>query len=323
MKIFKFLGWPLIISIFLFPLVSNAFGLPFGGKIIFKQYCPCSGNWLISYLPTTATMPKLLSYRPGISTLYEYKSLEPGMQILGTTISPDVCLTAIFCIPNPLQAVLGVPFLIKMVGTSGLGHSAGSGSNTSTGGSNNSGTNPSNQTNPANPTNPNNQNQPNQPNGPSTGGGTNNNAELNTAQNEAQNRQTLADNGINVVSSGNCSDCSNSRCTCVGGTSQNALDGVTGLKQQCPGCQVTVNGSTETGHHDGCVGNCVDLGHNANLDSYIVNNAQNTTPVYNGGTFVGNRYTLPDGTTYLDEHAGAYGATTGSHWHVDYSSRKI
>lgn len=65
-------------------------------------------------------MPLALSFRYGISTLYEYKSLEIGQEILGITLSPDVCLihAGSICIPHP--AALGnIPWLIKMVGTSG------------------------------------------------------------------------------------------------------------------------------------------------------------------------------------------------------------
>jgi GH24 family phage-related lysozyme (muramidase) len=152
MKILKVVCLLTMVSVFLFPLASYAqIFLPFGGKIVYKEFCPCSGNWLISYIPVKETMPKLLTYRPGISTMYEYRTLEPGMEILGLTATPDVCLTIIFCIPHPLQATLGVPFLIKMVGTSGIGHTTTNpnapNSSTSGNGTNNNSNNPANNNN--------------------------------------------------------------------------------------------------------------------------------------------------------------------------------
>jgi len=284
--------------------------IPFGGVV--ETVIPCTCNWMlgdfsfyIQHLPVAGT-PNLI-FKVGVSRLYSYYLLLPGEWILGNTLGVSSCWVGFipFCVPAGAGGAVAP--LISIVGTSGLpGATSGL-----LGGLGNGQTAPINQTSP----------------GPASGvsgtGGVNNNAELNTPENEAQNRKIFGQNGINVVSSANCSDCSNNRCTCVGGMSQSAVDGVVGIREDCPSCQVTINGATEAGHHEGCQGNCVDLKHETNLDAYIINNAQSTQPVYNKkGVFVGNRYTMANGDTYLAEGAGSYGATTGAHWHVQYGPRQ-
>jgi hypothetical protein len=115
----------LLFATFLFVapfFVLRAQVIPFGGKILYTDFCTCSENVLIVYLPVRSFMPKVLSCRDVASTVYSYAlschTLRVGQQILGTTISPDVCLTGSHCHPHPVQAAMGLPWLIKLMGTS-------------------------------------------------------------------------------------------------------------------------------------------------------------------------------------------------------------
>ena len=61
--------------------------------------------------------------------------------------------------------------------------------------------------------------------------------------------------GINVSSTGNCSDANNSRCTSLDGIKQTTLDALIAIKKDCEStaqqCPITVTGGTETGHAGG------------------------------------------------------------------------
>lgn len=127
-----------LLFLFLLTLISPGHSFaqvrPFGGRILYTDYCTCSGmNKIILYLPVSGNMPKVLSFRLPASRLFAYSNLEPGAEILGTTASPDACMMyhGNHCRPHPLVDVYGLPWLISLVGTSGLGGSSGSGSGTS------------------------------------------------------------------------------------------------------------------------------------------------------------------------------------------------
>ncbi len=288
----------LLFSVFLcFGMPKISYGWePFGGMIVNVTKCECSNNEMVFH--TQAAGPSPVMYQPGVSKLYEFKKIEVGEWFLGN-VSIDVpCIKQM----GPICVSVGSYPLIIMTGTSGSQ------------GDSSSGANPVGSTPTPTPTTP-----PTPPgttpgNTP-TGGGVNNNANENTPANETQNRQTLSQNGIGVYSSGNCSDCANPSCTCVGGLSDSSMNGVTNLRQQS-GSPVTVTGGTEGGHHRGCSGNCVDINHDPSLDNYIQTNAQSTT-----NTQYGTRYNMADGTTYLFENAGATPMTTGSHIHAEYGPR--
>ncbi len=287
----------LLVLFGLVPKLSVAQGMfiPFGGKTTDVEYCNCSQNWLIKYNKTSSFMPDNLSFQEGVSTLYAYYQIYmSGNEILGITMSPDTCVKGSHC--HSVTPTM----LIKMVGTSGTG--AGSVDNGGGG-----------QTNPK-PTSGAGKPPTDGSGGTSTGGGTNNNANLNTSANESANRQALAADGVNVTSSGNCQDCSVKTCTCVGGMSQSAMTDAENVKQQCPSCQVDVTGSTETGHHNGCAGDCFDLQRGSGsgytqLDSTIQGydrvtngtaqgyNCSNSTPCYQNGNSI-----------YYQENR--------AHWHV-------
>lgn len=276
-------------GILLFPPIFAEATTPFGGKIIQVKYCNCSNNWLIRYRKTSGFMPDSLSFRLGVSTLYPYDQIYlTGMEILGITISPDLCVRGHHC-HNVTPTSL-----IKMVGTSGPGHLAGSGSSAFSGSSSTGSVN-------------------NNISG-SGYGGTDNNSQLNTTANEANNRQQLGQNGINVTSSGGCQDCSNRTCTCVGGMTQPAMTDAENLKQQCPSCQVDVTGSTEYGHHDGCGGNCFDLQRGSgsgyeNLDSEI----ESYDRVPNGSAA---GYNCSDSSPCYRQGDTIYYQENNAHWHV-------
>jgi len=283
-------GWP----------AKTSAQIPFGGRIVAVVPCTCNMmagdmSFYIQQLPVAGT-PNLI-FKVGFSRLYNYFQLTPGSWILGNTLAVSSCWVGFipFCVPaGPGGAVAP---LISIVGTSGVLGVASSLSGL-----------------PGAPSGPTVPSTPTTPTTGSNGGGTNNNADKNTFQNEAQNRQALAQDGVNVTSSGNCQDCSNSRCTCVGGMSQNAINDAAGVKEQCPSCQVDVTGSTEAGHHNGCEGNCFDLQRGsgagyAQLDTQI----QRYDRVANGSA---SGYGCSDSTPCYRQGNTIYYQENSAHWHV-------
>lgn len=91
-------------------------------------------------------------------------------------------------------------------------------------------------------------------------------------------KQKLADAGITISSTGNCSDKSDSRCTSLDGVRQSTIDGITSFKQEC-NCAVTVSGGTEVGHAtagacthgNGCK---LDISPNTKLSNYVQHSYQ-------------------------------------------------
>lgn len=93
------------------------------------------------------------------------------------------------------------------------------------------------------------------------------------ALNHQEATSRLQSAGIQVVSTGNCSDRNNSSCTSLEGIRESTINRVISLKGEC-NCAVTVGGGTEIGHSD--LGSCThangcktDLVRNAQLDGYI------------------------------------------------------
>tara|TARA_Y100000310_G_C20684443_1_gene818059 strand:- start:2362 stop:3255 length:894 start_codon:yes stop_codon:yes gene_type:complete len=151
--------------------------------------------------------------------------------------------------------------------------------------------------------------------GASAGGATGGNSPQQIQQ-EFQMRQQLSQMGISV----NKSMCPSPTtpyqqvsggCTNVAGTHQKVITGLGNLNNNCSslpvqgGCNLTITGGTEAGHQTHCVGCAtVDLSKDAGLNTYVLNNGTQSGTV---GGFP--QYTLPDGSTYVDE---------GNHWHVTF-----
>jgi hypothetical protein len=150
---------------------------------------------------------------------------------------------------------------------------------------------------------------------PSGGGG--NVTGLSSAQ-ETQSlaASRLAQAGITEVSTGNCSDQSNSNCTSLAGIRDDTIDEAVTLKTNC-GCTVTISGGTETGHDtaangvDHADGYKIDLQANNGLTNFIETNS------LSGFTQIANRGS--DGAPqYKDSVTGAVYAYEASahHWDV-------
>ncbi len=67
--------------------------------------------------------------------------------------------------------------------------------------------------------------------------------------------------GIQVLSSGNCSDRTNPSCTSLDGIQQGALTEIVGTINSCTGCNLVITAGTEVGHTNPCHagGTCVDI----------------------------------------------------------------
>lgn len=93
-----------------------------------------------------------------------------------------------------------------------------------------------------------------------------------------QAKQKLADAGITISSTGNCSDKSDSRCTSLDGVRQATIDGIISFKAEC-NCTVNVSGGTETRHStegacthgNGCK---LDISFNTKLSNYVQHSYQ-------------------------------------------------
>ena len=71
---------------------------------------------------------------------------------------------------------------------------------------------------------------------------------LKLTQTEAESRIRAA--GISIISSGNCSNKSNPRCTSLNGILSSTVDGIIALKR-ASGASITITGGTEVGHAAG------------------------------------------------------------------------
>jgi hypothetical protein len=142
-----------------------------------------------------------------------------------------------------------------------------------------------------------------------------------TGLNSAQETQSyaggrLAQAGIGVVSTGNCSDPSNPSCTSLAGIRTDTVDEAVALKNDC-GCTVTISGGTETGHEtaqngvDHADGYKIDLQANGGLTAFIETNSKS------GFTQIANR-TSDGAPQYVDPATGAVYAYEASknHWDV-------
>ncbi|NEC69939.1 peptidoglycan-binding protein [Streptomyces sp. SID9727] len=138
--------------------------------------------------------------------------------------------------------------------------------------------------------------------GGSTGGGS---GTLTHAQAAAQFNAA----GIGWVSSGNCSDRTNSSCTSFDGLRAATANGAVALKQAVGGCTLTITGGTETGHASGTYSHAngykLDFQRVACLTSHITGNFTHTGTRGDGAAL----YTAPSGNVYADE---------GSHWDVTF-----
>ncbi|PIR69589.1 MAG: hypothetical protein COU47_02430 [Candidatus Niyogibacteria bacterium CG10_big_fil_rev_8_21_14_0_10_46_36] len=86
-------------------------------------------------------------------------------------------------------------------------------------------------------------------------------------------RSQLNAAGIQVTSSGGCSDQQNPSCTSLEGIPASTVQSLISIKQQC-GCSITITGGTEVGHQTHGPGKpIVDLSFNEPLASYLHDNA--------------------------------------------------
>ena len=129
MKKSFFFGLILIIFFAIWPVSSWA-AIPFGGRI--TSVIPCTCNWMLGDLSVCVEQlpvagPPFLIFTAGVSRLYSYFQLLPGSWILGNTY-PMVssCWVGVipFCVPVDGCALAPI---ISIVGTSGVGMTAGSG----------------------------------------------------------------------------------------------------------------------------------------------------------------------------------------------------
>lgn len=82
---------------------------PFGGMITKITLCTCNlPRIMIEYVKVRPEMPTYLTFNPFASTLYSYYSLKPGSYILGTTISPDVCIWGHKCRKFRITELIGI-----------------------------------------------------------------------------------------------------------------------------------------------------------------------------------------------------------------------
>lgn len=84
---------------------------PFGGVITKLTICTCSPphpKIMIEYRRVKSSMPQYLTYVPSISRLYPFLQIKPGSHILGTTISPDVCIWGHKCRKRENTELIGI-----------------------------------------------------------------------------------------------------------------------------------------------------------------------------------------------------------------------
>ena len=137
-----------------------------------------------------------------------------------------------------------------------------------------------------------------------------------TQEGQSQAAAQLAQAGIAVVSTGNCSDPNNPSCTSLAGIRQDTVEEAVTLKNDC-GCTVTITGGTETGHDtsatgvDHADGYKVDLQDNSGLTNFIETNS------LSGFIQLANR-TSDGAPQYQDPATGAVYAYEASahHWDV-------
>jgi hypothetical protein len=72
------------------PEKAYAFGTPFGGRVLFTFLCTCSGNWLVTLMPTGPTYATLLTYYEGTQAYMGY-NLPFTLNVLGEYTQGSVC----------------------------------------------------------------------------------------------------------------------------------------------------------------------------------------------------------------------------------------
>jgi len=86
--------------------------------------------------------------------------------------------------------------------------------------------------------------------------------------------------GINVVSSGNCTDRTNRSCTSLEGFQPAALEKVKSVVSDCSGCNLQITAGTEVGHTNPCHvnGTCVDINCRGGCSNSQIVNIVNSAP---------------------------------------------
>ncbi|NOK58675.1 MAG: hypothetical protein GFH27_549301n295 [Chloroflexi bacterium AL-W] len=125
---------------------------------------------------------------------------------------------------------------------------------------------------------------------------------------DSQARSLLRANGIPVVSSGNCTDRYNPRCTSLEQINSGTINGIIAFKNGST-CPVTVTGGTETGHSSGTYshwnGYKIDIALSSCVDRFI--------PAY--FTYIGTR---GDGAPMYRNSRGDVYAKESNHWDILY-----
>ncbi|KAK4617516.1 hypothetical protein CLAFUW4_12390 [Fulvia fulva] len=126
------------------------------------------------------------------------------------------------------------------------------------------------------------------------------------SQSEAARRPTSA--GITSVSSGSCTDRTNSRYTSYQGLLSGTVSGAITLKGAC-NCELVITGGTETGHASGTYSHAngykLDFRKNAALNGYITGSFERIANRGDGYP----QWRAASGNVYCDE---------GDHWDVLY-----
>lgn len=83
---------------------------PFGGMVTNITICRCNpdARIMIEYNKVRSVMPDYLTFAPSTSKLYEYANIATGAYILGTTISPDVCVWGHHCSRVQTTELIGI-----------------------------------------------------------------------------------------------------------------------------------------------------------------------------------------------------------------------
>ncbi len=96
-----------ILPVFLIRAQSFSGLSPFGGRVTKIEYCRCSNNIMITYIPVKSFMPEYLTIRPS-TRIYPYGGIKRGENILGTTVSPDLCVTKRKCRKTYVTELIGI-----------------------------------------------------------------------------------------------------------------------------------------------------------------------------------------------------------------------
>lgn len=124
---------------------------------------------------------------------------------------------------------------------------------------------------------------------------------------QSQAEHKLRGTGIHRLSSGNCTDRSNSHCTSYEQINSGTIDGVITLRRASH-CPITITAGTEAGHARGAkshgTGYKVDISRNGCIDNYVRKSFRSKPP-----SFGSEQYVSGAGNVYTNE---------GNHWDVLY-----